>query len=187
MAFLIKNQHRSNGSGIQPVILQQWIQVTQQSNLGTGILLPQAAQSSTGQLFRVRGGRVLMHILIGEVTTIIQSQATTVKVSSKKLNTASTAVGTAVDLCATVDGNAKEVGSLFVPLGSGAAAIWNNAGASLGTLGRNPTILPQGEVYITTGADSSGAMKWDMWYQPLDAGAFVEAAVLSSGILTTAI
>lgn len=179
MAFLLKNINRASGSSIQPTILSQFIQVSQPA-----IALP---ASTTGQIFRVRGGRVLCHLLIGEVTTIIQAQATTLKVSSKKLSDAATAVGTAVDICATVDGNAKEVGSLYIPLGSGAAAIWSNAGAGLGTLGRIPFILPQGEVYLTTVATSTGAMKWDMWYQPLDAGAYVEAATLTTALLTAAI
>lgn len=183
MALIIKDIKRPVGSTGRISTVEQLVQVTQAIN-GAGIALP---ATTTGQLFRVRGGRVLCRFLIGEVTTIIQAQATNVKVSSKKLDNSSAAVGTAVDLCANVDGNAKEVGSLFVPLGSGAAAIWSNAGAGLRTLGAMETILPQGEVYITTGATSTGAMKWDMWYEPLDAGAYVEPAVLNGSILTVAI
>lgn len=181
MAFLVKNQKRTSAN-IQP-ILSQWINVTQPA-----IALPQSAQSSTGQIFTVKAGRVLCWLLLGEVTTVIQSQATTVKISSKKLNAAGTAaVGTAVDISATVDGNAKEVGSLYRVLSSGAAAIWSNAGAGLATLGSDAIVLPQGEVYVTTGADSTGAMKWDMWYQPLDPGAYVVASTLTNSLLTTAI
>lgn len=182
MAVLVKNLHRPTSGTQQPATLAQWIHVTQPTNL-----LPQAAQSSTGQIFRVAGGRVAMWLLLGKVTTVIQSQTTNIKVSSKALDNSAAAVGTAVDLSANVDGNAKEVGSQYRVLSSGAAAIWSNAGAALATLGSDYIILPQGEVYVTTGADSSGKMQWDMWYQPLDEGAYVYPATLTAGILTTAI
>lgn len=173
MAFVGKNVAKPKLG--QPV-LQQLIQVSRPTATIT-------QNTATEMLFRVRGGRVLVHLLIGEVTTIIQSQATTLKLTHKKLSDASAAVGTAVDVCATVDGNAKEVGSLYVPLGSGAAAIWSNAGCALGTLGRIPFILPQGELYGTAGANSSGALKWDIWYQPLDAGAFIEPSAPLTAVI----
>lgn len=185
MALILKDVKRPSGSSGRFGTVDQWIQVTQANQTtGAGLALP---ASTTGQLFRVRGGRCLVQMIIGEVTTIIQAQATTLKLSSKKLDNSSVAVGTAVDICATVDGNAKEVGSLYIPLGSGAAAIWSNAGAGIATLGRIPFVVPQGEIYATTVATSTGAMKWDIWYLPLDAGAFIEPAVLSSGLLTAAI
>lgn len=182
MAFVAKNQHRANATGTQPAVLEQWIKVSQPT-----VNLPKAAQSSTGQIFRVRGGRVLMHALVGQVTTIIQAQTTNIKVTSKALTTADVAIGTAVDISANVDGNAKEVGSLYVVLSSGAAAVWSNAGAGLSTLGNAKIVLPAGEIYVTTGADSTGQMQWDMWYQPLDSGAYVEAATLTNSLLTTAV
>lgn len=168
MALLVKNspnprQATATGSGL--AFLSQYIHTACPSKS-----LP---ATSTDQIFRVFNGRVLVHLLVGEVTTAIQAQATNVKVTSKKLDSSATAVGTAVDLCANVDGNAKEVGSLYVLLGSGAAAIWSNAGAGIATLGRNAFIVPQGEVYITTGATSTGAIKWDIFWQPLDEGAVV--------------
>lgn len=184
MAFIAKNQHRVQSQGVQPVIIDQWILASQPTNL-----LPQAAQSSTGRIFRVYGGRVLARAIIGQVTTVIQSQTTNIKVTSKALDNTPAAIGTAVDLSANVDGNAKEVGSLYVILQSGAAAIWSNAGAGLSTLGNGGgIILPQGELYVTTGADSSGKMKWDLWYQPIDPGAYVVPETLSAtGILQTAL
>ncbi len=169
MALGIKNSKVLRAD--QPVIMQQ-IQATCPARA-----LP---ATTTDQIFRVRGGRVLVHLLMGEVTTIIQAQATNLKLTAKKLDNASVAVGTAVDLTANVDINGKEVGSLHVALGSGAAAVHSNAGAGLATLGRIPFIVPQGEIYITTGATSTGALKWDIWYQPLDAGAYIEPVVAAA-------
>ncbi len=181
MALLVKNQ---SPNGSKAATVDQWIQVTQATASGAGIALP---ASTTGQVFRVKGGRVLVKLLLGEVTTIIQAQATTFKFSSKKLDTASAAVGTAVDLCATLDLNAREVGGLIVVEGDGTAAVGSNAGAAyIGSQG-GTFILPQGEVYATTVATSTGAIKYDMWYQPLDAGAYVEPAALTGGLLTAAI
>lgn len=156
----------------QPVAAQ-WINVSRSA---------QNVSPATDILFRVYNGRVLVHLIVGEVTTVIASQTTNVKLSSKKLDGASAAVGTAVDLCANVDGNAKEVGSLYIPLGSGAAAIWSNAGAGLATLGRTAVVVPQGEIYATYSGSSSGAMKWDLWYQPLDPGAYVVANGVATAI-----
>lgn len=162
MAVLIKSNARRY---IGENVLAQWKQVSV-----AGRTLP---QTTTDILFRVLNGRVLCHLLLGEVTTIIQNSDPVLKVSSKKLSLASLAVGTAVDIASTVDITSLEVGGLIVVLGSGAALVKNNAGAGLSTLGRNEFILPQGEVYITTGASKTGAIKWDLWYQELDASAQV--------------
>lgn len=180
MAFLVKTQKRANNTSgnTNPgyATLEQWIQVSTPART--------VPATTTDQLFQVIGGRVLCHLLLGEVTTILQAQANNVKLTSKKLDQPlAVAVGTAVDLCANVDGNAKEVGSLYVVLGSGAAAVWSNAGAGIATLGRIPFILPNGEVYVTTSATSTGAMKWDLFYQPLDAGAYVKSVTVATAAI----
>lgn len=170
MAFLVKNTPTVRTAGVAGVgqaFLSQFVHVARPTAT--------VPATTTDILFRVFGGRVQVHLVVGEVTTIIQAQADNFKLTSKKLDASSVAVGTAVDICANVDGNAKEVGSLYVPLGSGAAAVWSNAGCALGTLGRIPFIVPQGEIYLTTSATNTGAMKWDIWYQPLDEGAYVQA------------
>lgn len=177
MALTLKNRQRSIAAG-SPVIAQ-WIRATQPA-----VALP---ATTTGQIFRVFGGRIICWLLLGEVTTIIQAQANNLKISSKKLDNAAAAVGTAVDISANVDSNAKEVGSLYRVLSSGAAAVWSNAGAGLATLGSDYVVIPQGEIYLTTAATNTGAMKWDLWYQPLDEGAYVAPAALTASLLTAAI
>lgn len=173
MAYLVKNNNvpRTGGvAGTGTATLGQWIHVTR----------PAAAtnvNATPEMCFRVFGGRVLVHVLMLEVTTAIGAGATTHKWSSKKLDNAGAVVGTAVDLTAASASLAnREVGATLVALGSGAAGIINNAGASIATLGRNAFIVPQGEIYSTTaGADTTGAVKYDLWYQPLDEGAYVVA------------
>lgn len=183
MALIIKNGTRQSANR-QPIV-DQWIQVTQANqSTGAGLALP---ATTTGQLFRVRGGAVMVKALIGRVTTVIQTQADNLKVSSKQLDNSSVAVGTAVDIASNLDVTALEVGGFLFVEGDGTAVVKANAGGSFIGANSGYWIAPQGEIYVTTSATNTGAIKWDIWYQPLDAGAFVEAAVLSSGLLTAAI
>lgn len=179
MALMIKDIKRPTGSSGRQATLDQWIQVSQPA-----VALP---ASTTGQLFRVKGGRVIVRALLGEVTTIIQTQADNTKISSKKLDNASVAVGTAVDVASNLDITAIEVGGFLFVEGDGTALVKATAGASLIGTNSGMWIAPQGEIYVTCAATNTGAIKWDIWYQPLDSGAFVEAATLSSGLLTAAI
>lgn len=163
MALQLKNQPTRNAG--QPQVAQS-IKVSR-----AAATLP---QTSTHQLFQVRGGRVLVRLLLGEVTTIIQNSDPVIKISSKKLNAAmDTAVGTAVDVASTVAITSDEVGTLYVVEGDGTAIIPSDAGAAfIGSQGGS-WIAPNGEIYLTTGASKTGAIKWDLWYEPLDAGATV--------------
>jgi hypothetical protein len=63
---------------------------------------------------------------------------------------------------------------LFVE-GDGTAMVKSTAGAAFIGANSGQWIAPQGEIYITTSATNTGAIKWDIFYQPLDAGAYVEA------------
>lgn len=122
----------------------------------------------SGAIFTIAGGRIILLGLIGEVTTIIQAQATTLKA----IMTPTT--GTAGDLSATVDMNAKEVGALLGITGVPAdAMIALAAGAPMCS---RQNALPVGQVRLTTGATSSGSVKWRMFWLPLDVGATVVAA-----------
>ena len=170
MAFLIKNNIRQTASSASRqanVVLEQFIQVTCPART-----IP---ATTTDQIFRVRGGRVLVQALIGEVTTVIQAQADNLKVSSKRLDNSSVAVGTAADIAANVDMTGLEVGGLYFVEGDGTAGVLSNAGGALIGANSGRWVAPQGEIYLTTSATNTGAMKWDIWYLPLDPGAYVEA------------
>jgi hypothetical protein len=168
MALLIKNRVNSSGgsqsrSGL--AFVEQLVHAKSASKT-----LP---ATTTQQLFRVYGGRILVKALVGEVTTLIQTQACNMKVSAKKLSDASAAVGTAVDVAANVDVTAREVGGTYFVEGDGTAGVLSNAGAAYIGPNSGYWICPQGEIYVTTSATNTGAMKWDIWYQPLDEGAYV--------------
>lgn len=121
----------------------------------------------SGTIFTVAGGRIFLLGLIGEVTTIIQAQATTLKA----IFTPTT--GTSGDLSATVDLNAKEVGALLGITGVPADAMVALAcGAPMCT---RPNVLPAGNLRLTTGATSTGSVKWRCFWLPMDVGATVVA------------
>jgi hypothetical protein len=168
MAFLIKNARSGAGptaSGQGNSFVEQLIHATSASKT-----LP---ATTTQQLFRVRGGRVLVKYLIGEVTTVVQTQACNLKVSSKKLDNTSTAVGTAKDISANVDITAMEVGATYFVEGDGTAGVLATAGGTYVGPNTGYFIVPQGEIYVTSSATNTGAMKWDIFYMPLDEGAYV--------------
>jgi hypothetical protein len=128
--------------------------------------LPQTAASA---LFNVRGGRVAILGIVGEVTTAIQAQANAMKLI------ANPDVGTSVDMCTTLDVNADELGCLYGITGvPGDALVGANAGA--GPLCARPLVVNAGTIDLSCAASNTGGIKWQIRYLPLDPGAFIEAA-----------
>lgn len=173
MAFLIKNRTPNSvtsNSHQGYSTIAQWTHVTRPSALTNVNATPEMC-------FRVFNGRVLVHLLMLEVTVVIGAAATTHKWSGKRLDNTGAASGTAVDItAASASLSAREVGTTLIALGSGAAGIISNAGAGIATLGRNAFVMGQGEIYSTTaGADTTGSVKYDLWYQPIDEGSYVVA------------
>lgn len=143
------------------------------ADLIAGLRVDKAATAiteiSTKSLYTVVGGNCLVTGLIGEVTTIVQTQANNTKYISTPT------VGTAVDMCAVVDITAHEVGGLLTITGVLAtAAVKGNAGA--GVFMSNGIVVPPGVIGINTAASSTGAYKFSIWYVPLEEGAYIEAA-----------
>lgn len=142
----------------------------------SGILVSRATAAlpatAAQNIFTISGGRIMLVALIGEVTTVIQAQATTVKVTSTPTT------GSAIDMSAnTADINALEVGgriTLANPPAAATALVKTNAGYT--NLQNVDTIVPIGTLSYTTGATSTGSIKWDLIYIPLDNGAQVVAA-----------
>jgi hypothetical protein len=144
--------------------------------ISAGILVSRATATlpatAAQNIFTVSGGRILLVSLVGEVTTIIQAQSTTVKVTSTPTT------GSAIDMSSAVgDINALEVGgriSLANPPAAATALVKTNAGYT--NLSAVFTVVPPGSISYTTGATSTGSLKWDLIYVPLDNGAQVVAA-----------
>lgn len=140
--------------------------------LGINVSRATSALPATAALniFTVSGGRIMLVSLVGEVTTIIQAQACTVKVTSTPTT------GTAVDLsAASASISGLEVGGkLTLPAAAATAMVFGNAG---GVIARQAQwVIPIGNVSYTTSATNTGSIKWDLTYVPLDIGAQVVAA-----------
>ncbi len=126
--------------------------------------------TTTQNIFTVSGGEVLITLLYGKVTTIVQTQACNLKVTSAPT------VGTAVDLAADLNISADEAGCIYRVEGDGTALVGANAGAGLSGVGRNEMIVPAGAIRIETSATNTGATEWVLFYKPLVNGARVVSA-----------
>ena len=125
--------------------------------------------TATGSLFTVTGGRILLTSIIGEVTTLVQTQAN----NTKLISTPTT--GTAVDMCVVLDITADEAGCLYGITGVPATAlVGTNAGLTVQMY--NYQIIPIGTIGLSCAATNTGATKWSMTYIPIDDGAAVVAA-----------
>ena len=128
--------------------------------------LPQTAQAA---LFNVVGGRVVILGIVGEVTTIIQNQACNTQLI------ANPTTGTDVALCAVLSIANDEVGCLYGITGTFATAMVGAAAGATVLCSQN-VVVPAGTIDLKTEANNTGAIKWDIWYLPLDVGAYITAA-----------
>lgn len=179
MAFVIKDNKNLKSIGYAPgqSVVAQSYHVARAAKA-----LP---QSTTQQLFRVYGGRVLVKLLLGEVTTVIEGTDPIIKVSVSKLTTAGALVGTAYDIASTLDISSDEVGTMYSVEGDGTAIIsGGQVAGSCEAFSTGFVMAGPGQIYLTTGASKTGAIKWDLWYEPLDPGAFVEAQDTATAAIT---
>lgn len=127
-------------------------------------------QTTAGAIFNVTGGKVLITSIVGEVTTVIQTQANNTKL------VANPATGTSVDMCAVLDISADEVGCLYGITGTpGDALVGTNAGLTVG-MGKRGVVVNIGTIDLSCAASSTGAIKWILHYIPLEDEAVVTAA-----------
>ena len=125
-------------------------------------------QSTAVALFNV-SGKVLVNLIVGEVTTIIQTQSNDTNLQSNP------ATGTTNDMCAALNISAKEVGTLFSITGvAGDAMVAGSSGAVRGQT--VPVIVAKGAIELYCAASNSGKAKWTCFYIPIDDGAVVTAA-----------
>ena len=129
-------------------------------------------QSTDEALFTISGGRILLLAIVGEVTTVIQTQA-----NNTKLKFNPTATGADQDLCAVLDITADAVGELYTIDGTVGNAMRSDLLIGLNSLyGAGGLILSEGDIELDCAASNTGSVAWSMWYIPLDRGATVVAA-----------
>ena len=138
-----------------------WIHVAK-----TAATLP---ASTTQNIFVVAGGKVLVRLLTGEVTTVVQAHVCNLSVVFPATT------GGSVTLATTLDINAHAAGRLYLVEGDG-TALKSDGGALLNAVSDTQMVLSPGTMNITTSATNTGATKWDIWYKPLESGARVTSS-----------
>jgi hypothetical protein len=122
-------------------------------------------QGTHAPLFTITGGRIVVNMLLGEVSTVIGG-ANATKLSSYPTG------GSAVDLCTTTDINGLEVGGKVVLPGTASTALTTaNAGAIIAQ--PIAVVVAVGAIHLDCAGSVTGSMKWSLWWHPLDDGAVV--------------
>jgi hypothetical protein len=114
--------------------------------------------------------RILVTGIIGEVTTVIQTQAN----NTKLLLDATAGASADVDICAVLDITGDAVGQLYGVTGTFTDALVG-AGAAAPFPARR-IVLEPGTLNLSCAASNTGQVKWDLWYIPLEQGNPVTAA-----------
>lgn len=142
--------------------------VIRQANYGLKVERAAATlpATTTATIFNVTGGRVMILLLVGEVTTVMSGTATNLST-----NHVATGGGGTTALSTATAVTSLAVGTPFVLTALNAAAAVTGVAANPNRL----TVVP-GAIQITTSATNTGAMRWTLLYVPLDDGAVVTAA-----------
>jgi hypothetical protein len=127
--------------------------------------LPQTAQSA---LFNV-SGRVKVLSIIGEVETVIQTQANNTKI------VANPTVGADVDLAAVNDISADAVGTNYSITGTFSDAMVATTSGAM-PYQAAPTVVQAGTIDLNCAASNTGAVSWVIEYVAIDDGAVITAA-----------
>jgi len=132
-------------------------------------LLPQTTDEA---IFTITGGRVMVTSIIGEVTTVIETQA-----NNTKLKFNPTAAGADTDLCAVLSITADAVGTLYSITGDHSDAMKDGL-LTLETdaLLERGIILSPGDIELDCAASNTGSVKWSLRFVPIDTGASIEKA-----------
>ena len=125
--------------------------------------------TTTASLFTIATGRVLVTLLMGEITTVNSATATNAKLLINPTT------GTSGEIATDVAVASLEAGTIYLVEGDGSALVAVSAGGSYLAV-HVPIVVPIGTIDLETSATNTGAAKWDIWYFPLDEGATVVSA-----------
>lgn len=162
MALFLKNATGAVGPNHAAVDQYSKASVAAASN-------PQAASRA---LFNVVGGRVLVKLLLGEVTTVQETATNNMSVTFTPTG------GSNADVASALDCTGDAAGTYYFVEGDGTALV---AGSTV-KFGAIPAAVAQGfvidagTIYWKSAHSTTGAVKWDIYYTPIDPGAHVVAA-----------
>ncbi len=128
---------------------------------------PASIANGYTSLFTVTG--LVAVTFIGRCTAVLQNSACNLKLASTPT------VGTEVDLCAVLNVQADEAGTLYALTGLNTDAMLGiNAGAVPGPL--RPVIVYSGTIRQNASAGITGQIEWSAFYVPLSDNASLQAA-----------
>ena len=125
-------------------------------------------QGTHAPIYTIAGGRCLITWLSGQVTTVLGT------VGNMKL-IAEPTVGVATDMCAVVAAGTAAAGAFFTITGAPGTAMIKEVGAAQGFLCYG-LMIDVGTIDLSLSLSDTGAMRWDLFYTPLDDGASIVAA-----------
>ena len=140
---------------------------------GTARTIPQSSALTT--LFTITGGRIMINLLYGVVTTIVGGTTPNLKL------VATPSAGSANDMCAVLVITTDQVGTMFVcPVAVGTALIGpasTGVSGSVSGPGTGGQVVAPGTIaHTSAAADATGAIQWTLFYVPLDPGVTVAAS-----------
>lgn len=149
------------------------------ANIRLGMRVDRAAAVAVNgnTLFTVTGGRVIMTAILGEQTGLNDATASTLQLSHLRTDV-TTPVATVLSAAtaSTANATAGTMYSLPAAVGTAMVTSTNNSAAMLG-LAPEYVVLAPGSLKLVVGVGSTtGAIKWSLFYIPLDDGAYVSAA-----------
>ncbi|MCJ7564814.1 MAG: hypothetical protein MUP52_09530 [Candidatus Aminicenantes bacterium] len=137
------------------------------TTLGIRVDRPASLVTTGLSLFSVVGGNVLVNLILGEVTVVMQTTA-----SAGTLRHHPT-TGTILDLAAAVEWSDLHVGTLLTIDSVRATNIQLVTGLTLLRGQSAPVILTPGHVELAMAAPMTGQQKYSIWYKPLDELAYI--------------
>ncbi|MBH1939079.1 hypothetical protein I5Q34_33290 [Streptomyces sp. AV19] len=148
------------------------IQGSQLRTVNFGTKVDKAAatvpQNALSALFTVSGGRVVVTGIVGEVTTVIGGTTPSAKLVANPTTGADSDITTATAITGDAVGNLYGVSTV-----GGALGVLE----SVAPMPQEPFVLKAGTLDLhVSAADATGAIKWSLFYVPLDDGASVVAA-----------
>lgn len=125
-------------------------------------------QSTNSPIFTIAGGRVLITALFGQVTVVLGA------VGNMKL-IATPTVGLAQDMCAVVAAGTLAAGTSLGITGAVGDAMVAQNGVMKG-ISYDGIMVDTGTINLSLSLSSTGTVKWDLFYTPLDDGASIVVA-----------
>lgn len=140
--------------------------------LTKGIRVSTSAGLDTGntELFEIVGGHVIVHQILGVVTTATEAENATTKLVSVPDSGAG-----AADICDTLVINDHAVGMMYGITGTPGDNMVSSRQVLVGQASEQ--ILPPGDITLNQAdASRSGQIRWEVFYTPVEDGAYIGVA-----------